>query len=89
MGISILVGPERIMELGDAHVNEAVTMLFGTAGAKIFLIFIIFSVLGTLNGFTLGFLRMPYSLAIRGMFPMAEKISYLEEGHHVPKFSAK
>lgn len=89
VGISIFVGPERIMELGDAHVNEAVTMLFGTAGAKIFLIFIIFSVLGTLNGFTLGFLRMPYSLAIRGMFPMAEKISYLEEGHHVPKFSAK
>lgn len=89
IGISILVGPQRIMELGDAHVNEAVTMLFGTAGAKIFLIFIIFSVLGTLNGFTLGFLRMPYSLAIRKMFPMADKVGYLEEGHHVPKFSAK
>lgn len=89
VGISILIGPEKIMELGDAHVNEAVTRLFGTAGAKVFLIFIILSVLGTLNGFTLGFLRMPYSLAIRNMFPMAKKVGYLEEGHHVPKFSAK
>lgn len=89
VGVSILVGPQRIMELGDAHVNEAVTMLFGTGGAKIFLILILISVLGTLNGFTLGFLRMPYLLAIRDMFPMAKKVGYLEEGHHVPKCSAK
>lgn len=89
IGISMLVTPERIIELGDAHVNEAVTILFGTGGAKVFLIFIIISVLGTLNGFTLGFLRMPYLLAIRNMFPMAKKVGYLEEGHHIPKFSAK
>lgn len=89
VGVSILVGPQRIMELGDAHVNEAVTILFGAGGAKIFLIFVILSVLGTLNGFTLGFLRMPYFLAIRDMFPMAKKIGYIEEGHHVPKVSAK
>lgn len=89
VGISILVGPSRIMELGDAHVNEAVTMLFGDFGAKVFLIFIIISVLGTLNGFILGFLRMPYSLAIRDMFFMAKKTSYIAKGHHVPRFSAK
>ena len=89
VGVSILVGPERIMELGDAHVNEAVTILFGAGGAKLFLIFVILSVLGTLNGFTLGFIRLPYLLAIRDMFPMAEKVGYLEEGHHVPKTSAK
>lgn len=89
VGISILIGPSRIMELGDAHVNEAVMTLFGSYGAKVFLIFIIISVLGTLNGFILGFLRMPYSLAIRDMFPMAKKVSYIPEGHHVPKYSAK
>lgn len=89
VGISILVGPNRIMELGDAHVNEAVIMLFGDFGAKVFLIFIIISVLGTLNGFILGFLRMPYSLAIRDMFFMAKKTSYIAKGHHVPRFSAK
>lgn len=89
VGVSILVGPERIMELGDGHVNEAVTILFGAAGAKVFLILVIISVLGTLNGFTLGFMRLPYLLAIRDMFPMSEKVGYLEKGHHVPKFSAK
>lgn len=89
VGVSILVGPQRIMELGDAHVNEAVTILFGTGGAKVFLVLVLISVLGTLNGFTLGFLRLPYLLAIRDMFPMAEQVGYLEEGHHVPKFSAK
>ncbi|WP_349763449.1 APC family permease [Fusobacterium sp. SYSU M8D902] len=89
VGVSILVGPQKIMELGDAHVNEAVTILFGAGGAKVFLIFVILSVLGSLNGFTLGFLRMPYILAIRDMFPMADKVGYLEEGHHIPKCSAR
>lgn len=88
-GISVLLGPEEIMRLGDNHVNAAVTMVFGPAGAKVFLIFVIISVLGTLNGFTLGSLRMPYSLAIRGMFPASEKVAYMEEGHHIPKVSAK
>lgn len=89
VGISILVGPDRIIELGDAHVNEAVTILFGTSGSKVFLIFILISVLGTLNGFTLGFLRMPYLLAIRNMFPMSKEVSHVEKGYHIPKVSAK
>ncbi|WP_300330868.1 APC family permease [Fusobacterium sp.] len=89
VGISILVGPEKIMELGDTHVNEAITILFGEGGAKIFLIFILISVLGTLNGFTLGFMRIPYLLAIRNMFPGSKKVSSLEKGHHIPKISAK
>lgn len=88
-GNSILLGSEEIMRLGDSHVNAAVTMVFGAAGAKVFLIFVIISVLGTLNGFILGSLRMSYSLAIRGMFPGSEKVAYMEEGHHIPKFLAK
>ncbi|WP_410208635.1 APC family permease [Fusobacterium sp.] len=35
-GISVLLGPEEIMRLGDNHVNAAVTMIFGNRGAKIF-----------------------------------------------------
>lgn len=89
VGISILLGPDEIMRLGDAHVNAAVTMIFGNAGAKVFLIFIVISVLGTLNGFTLGSLRMPYSLAIRNMFPNSKKVAYIKPGHHVPKYSSK
>lgn len=57
-------------------------------GAKIILIFVIISVLGTLNGFILGFIRLPYSLALRGMFPMEEKFKKVNPKTHLPEYSA-
>lgn len=68
VGISVFVGPEQILALGDAHVNVAANKLLGSFGAKIVLIFVIISVMGTVNGIVLGSIRMPYSLSIRGMF---------------------
>lgn len=88
VGISILIGPENIIQMGDQHVNAAAIRLFGESGAKLILIFVIISVLGTLNGFILGFIRMPYSLALRGMFPMAEKVKKINEKTHLPEYSA-
>ncbi len=87
-GISILIGPQTIVELGDQHVNIAAIKLFGENGAKLILIFVIVSVLGTLNGFILGFIRMPYSLALRGMFPMEEKFKKINPKTHLPEYSA-
>lgn len=87
-GISRLIGPANIMEMGDAHVNAAALKLFGESGAKIILIFVIISVLGTLNGFILGFIRLPYSLALRGMFPVSEKVKKVNEKTHLPEYSA-
>lgn len=87
-GISRLIGPMNIMEMGDAHVNEAAVKLFGEGGAKIILIFVIISVLGTLNGFILGFIRLPYSLALRGMFPASERIKKVNDKTHLPEYSA-
>ena len=74
--------------MGDGHVNAAAIKLFGEMGAKIILIFVIISVLGTLNGFILGFIRLPYSLALRGMFPMEEKLKKVNEKTHLPEYSA-
>ncbi len=88
IGISILVGPEQIMALGDSHVNVAAQQLIGTYGAKIVLIFIVISVLGTVNGFVLGFIRLPYSLAIKGYLPFADKIGKKHEGLDSPVNSA-
>ncbi|MFZ2537588.1 MAG: APC family permease [Oscillospiraceae bacterium] len=68
VGISIYVGPEKIIELGDAHVNVVANNLLGPFGAKIVLIFVVISVMGTVNGIVLGSIRMPYSLSLRGMF---------------------
>lgn len=87
-GISFLIGPGNIIEMGDGHVNAAAIKLFGEMGAKIILIFVIISVLGTLNGFILGFIRLPYSLALRGMFPMEEKLKKVNEKTHLPEYSA-
>lgn len=88
VGISILIGPEEIMRLGDKHVNVAAMKLFGENGAKIVLIFVIISVMGTLNGFILGFIRLPYSIALRGMFPLEEKMKKINEKTHLPEYSA-
>lgn len=72
IGISSLIGPDKILELGDASVFTASNQLFGEIGGKIILIFVVISVLGTVNGITLGFIRMPYSMALRNMIPASD-----------------
>jgi basic amino acid/polyamine antiporter, APA family len=69
VGITALLGPQTILEQGDGSAFTAATKLFGDIGAKVILIFVVISVLGTVNGITLGFIRMPYSLALRNMVP--------------------
>lgn len=79
VGISIFVGPENIMNLGDGHVAYAANNLIGGFGTKVLLIFINISVLGTLNGLILGIIRLPYSLGIRGMLPLSKQFAKLND----------
>ncbi len=88
IGINMYIGPETIMSLGDAHVDLVANKLLGPSGAKIVLIFVIISIMGTVNGLTLGLIRLPYSLAIRNMFPKADKISKVNEDTGMPMNSA-
>lgn len=88
VGISIYIGPDTIMSLGDAHVDLAANNLLGPWGAKIILIFVIISIIGTINGLTLGMIRLPHSLAVRNMFPNSEKISKVNEKLLMPVNSA-
>lgn len=74
VGISLYVGPETIIQLGDAHVDLAAQQLVGSWGAKIILIFVIISVMGTVNGLIMGLIRLPYSLSVRNMFPFSKQI---------------
>ncbi|WP_317367018.1 APC family permease [uncultured Tyzzerella sp.] len=74
-GLSIFVGPEKVLELGNNSVNEMANILFGPTGAKVMLVFVIISVLGTVNGVILGMIRMPYSLAIRNSIPFSKQLS--------------
>ncbi len=75
VGISIFVGPEKVLELGDNSVNMMASQLFGPTGAKVILIFVIISVVGTLNGITLALIRVPHSLALRKMIPFNKSLS--------------
>ncbi len=88
IGISQLIGPDTLIEMGDAHVDLAANRLFGPFGAKLILVFVIISVMGTVNGLIIGLTRMPYALAIRNMFPYSKKVSEVNEKLGVPVTSA-
>ena len=84
VGIRVLVGPEKIMALGDAHVDLAAKMIFGHLGAKIILVFVIISVLGTVNGLIMGMMRQPYLLAKKGMLPQGEIFAKVNAKNEMP-----
>lgn len=74
VGITSLIGTDAVLAHGNDSVYVASNLLFGAVGAKIVLVFIVISVLGTINGLILGFIRLPSSMAARGMLPFAEKL---------------
>jgi APA family basic amino acid/polyamine antiporter len=72
VGVTSYVGVDTVIQLGDKSAYLAANNIFGEFGGKLLLIFIIISVLGTTNGLILGFIRIPYSLAIRNMLPRSD-----------------
>ncbi|MGL6174936.1 MAG: APC family permease [Cellulosilyticaceae bacterium] len=88
VGISTLVGPDQVIALGDAHVDRAANLLVGPMGAKVILVFVVISIMGTVNGLILGMSRLPYSLAIRNMFPKSEAVSKVSSKLGMPVTSA-
>lgn len=89
VGLSTYLGPETIMQLEDAHLTLAAEQLLGTTFAKAITVFVIISVMGTVNGLITGFIRMPYLMSLRkGMFFAEEKHSHLSGKHNIPLQSA-
>lgn len=76
VGISLLIGPKEIMQMGDLAFSAAAEKLFGPVGQKLMLITVIISVLGTLNGLVVANIRAPYFLALRKELPYSKKISH-------------
>lgn len=79
IGINLMLGPELIMSLGDGSVGYIVSQLFGPIGIKIVYVMVSISVLAAVNGLILGYLRMPYALAIRNEFPKSEWFNRLHQ----------
>jgi APA family basic amino acid/polyamine antiporter len=88
VGITSYIGPDKVLELGDAHVNLAATQLFGSFAAKAVLVCVIISVIGTVNGVILGFIRLPYSLALRDMIPFSKPLKVESKRLRMPVNSA-
>ncbi len=89
VGVSCYIGPDTVMALGDAHVSLAAENLLGPTFSKLILIIIIISVMGTVNGLVIGYIRIPYSLSIRqGMFPFSKYLSKIDDRFQMPIHSA-
>ncbi len=90
IGVTSLLGTKEVLRLQDAHVYEAAQRLFGGFGGKLILVFVILSVMGTVNGVILGYIRLPYAMALRGkgMFPLSGSLSSLDKKRGMPACSA-
>lgn len=88
LGISAVVGPQEVIAQGNASVDVFAMQFFGAAGAKVLLVFVITSVLGTINGLTLGYIRLPYALALRKEFVASETFAKVSPKTDIPMASA-
>lgn len=88
IGISILIGPDSILKMQDNAFYAASEILFGNFGARLMLICVIISVLGTANGIILGSCRIPHALALRDDLPYSSHIANIHPRYAVSLFSA-
>ena len=84
VGISRLVSPQTIIELGDAHVDLAFNTIMGPTGTKISLVFVIVSIMGTTNGLILGGSRGLYALGTKQMVPGAGRLAVIHPKLDLP-----
>lgn len=87
LGIVLIIGPEQILVLQDSAVGLAAQILFGPFGDKLIYVFILISIFGTVNGLVLGYIRLPYALALRKEIPMYEKLAKVDERYDIPLYS--
>jgi APA family basic amino acid/polyamine antiporter len=88
VGINAVLGPSKVLELGDGAVSVFAQQFFGAIGYKIVLTAVVISVLGTLNGLILGYIRLPYALGLRNELPLSAKFSSVDPKTDIPMFSA-
>lgn len=80
LGMNKLLGPEYILSMGDGAVMTIGNMLLGKSGQVVILVFILISMLGVVNGVSLGHIRMPYALATKHMVPSSKEIIQHNKG---------
>ncbi|GAA0358278.1 APC family permease [Alkalibacterium iburiense] len=72
LGMVSVVGSEYILTMGDEAINQVGYSLFGASGERILLAFVLIAILGVVNGISLGYIRLPHTLASKGMIPSSQ-----------------
>jgi APA family basic amino acid/polyamine antiporter len=88
LGVTGYIGPDQVMEMGDASVTLIAENLMGKTFATLITLFVTISIMGTTNGVILGIIRLPYSLALRNALPMSNKLKQLNPKTRMPVYSA-
>ncbi len=89
ISVSTYLGSATVLETGDNAVYIMAEQLLGTTFSKLILVFVIISVMGTVNGIVLGGIRLPYGLALRGSaMPAAGWFSKINDRLNMPVNSA-
>lgn len=82
-GVCAFLGPDALLA-GVDPISSISNAILGPWGIKIVLLFIVLSVLGTLNGLILGYIRTPYALAVRGEIPFSKTIAKINKKFDTP-----
>lgn len=88
LGMVSIVGEGYILSAGDGAVSQIGYSIFGAAGEQVLLAFVLISILGVLNGVTLGFIRLPQALAAKNMIPHSGLVSQINEDSQLSPLSA-
>jgi len=89
ISVSTYLGSATVLDAGDNAVYIMAEQLLGTTFSKLILVFVIISVMGTVNGIVLGGIRLPFGLALRGSaMPAAGWFSKINDRLNMPVNSA-
>lgn len=84
LGITYFLGSDNVIALGDQAIGSLATHFLGTKGDTVVYLCIVISIIGTINGLILGFIRLPYSLALRDKFPASNLFKPVNKKLDIP-----
>ncbi|MDM5190455.1 amino acid permease [Bacillus sp. DX4.1] len=68
----------------DTPASEVATIIFGSIGGKLVTIGILISVFGTINGYIMTGMRIPYAMAIENKLPFSNWFAKLSKNSRIP-----
>jgi APA family basic amino acid/polyamine antiporter len=80
----LLVMPATALAGTDTPASNVANVLFGTMGGKLVSIGILISVFGSINGYTMTGMRIPYAMALEDQLPFSKWFATLSNKTRIP-----